>query len=72
MRLLLGVLAGIILTALVPEVGDFTRDSLNDVFHNAQQAVEPKSTVQNLQEDVQQSLDRSMRDLKRELDNLQD
>ena len=72
MNFVIGAIAGILLTALVPEVADFTRDSVRDVFYNAQQAVEPKSTVQNLQKDVQQSLDSAMRDLQKELDSYQD
>lgn len=41
MRFLFGVLAGIVLTAVVPAVGDFTRDSLNTVFSQAQRATAP-------------------------------
>lgn len=41
MRFLFGVLAGIIVTAVVPAVGDFTRLSLNTMFDQAQEATAP-------------------------------
>jgi len=46
MRFLIGVLTGIVLTAVVPQVGDFTRDSLNTVFASAQEATSPTAQDQ--------------------------
>jgi hypothetical protein len=48
MQFILGLAVGIVLTALVPTVGEFTRESLNTAFETAQQATEP-STQQKLE-----------------------